>query len=205
MLPMQFHSFDRSVVVPVKKPPPGSLSVNTVGTPTTSGAVTAGSTPNIFAAATTTPKSMINTTGERWSALTVHTHMCCSIMHVVSCFLSFLELYVFYFIPNLASEIKNTLLSMTDTRRCVTTPFESYFSHNKAEKTQREPVLSADAFSVSSRLFLRERSRSIKTIQQVLNILAVDKSVNAPFKQVIQIKKSEKPLRYSIFFDPRAG
>uniref|UniRef100_A0A4W6FBE7 Neurobeachin n=1 Tax=Lates calcarifer TaxID=8187 RepID=A0A4W6FBE7_LATCA len=57
MLPMQFHSFDRSVVVPVKKPPPGSLSVNTVGTPTTSGAATAGSTPNIFAAATATPKS----------------------------------------------------------------------------------------------------------------------------------------------------
>lgn len=55
----------RSVVVPVKKPPPGSLSVNTVGTPTTSGAATAGSTPNIFAAATATPKSMINTTGER--------------------------------------------------------------------------------------------------------------------------------------------
>lgn len=59
----------RSVVVPVKKPPPGSLSVNTVGTPTTSGAATASSTPNIFAAATATPKSMINTTGERW-----HTH-----------------------------------------------------------------------------------------------------------------------------------
>uniref|UniRef100_A0A8C6LM26 Neurobeachin n=1 Tax=Nothobranchius furzeri TaxID=105023 RepID=A0A8C6LM26_NOTFU len=57
MLPMQFHSFDRSVVVPVKKPPPGSLSVNTVGTPTTSGSATPGSTPNIFAAATATPKS----------------------------------------------------------------------------------------------------------------------------------------------------
>uniref|UniRef100_A0A7N8XLQ6 Neurobeachin n=1 Tax=Mastacembelus armatus TaxID=205130 RepID=A0A7N8XLQ6_9TELE len=68
MLPMQFHSFDRSVVVPVKKPPPGSLSVNTVGTPTTSGAATAGSTPNIFAAATATPKSMINTTGAADSA-----------------------------------------------------------------------------------------------------------------------------------------
>ncbi|KAJ4929640.1 hypothetical protein JOQ06_018663, partial [Pogonophryne albipinna] len=62
MLPMQFHSFDRSVMVPVKKPPPGSLSVNTVGTPTTSGSAAAGSTPNIFAAATATPKSMINTT-----------------------------------------------------------------------------------------------------------------------------------------------
>ncbi|XP_037544228.1 neurobeachin [Nematolebias whitei] len=57
-----------SVVVPVKKPPPGSLSVNTVGTPTTSGAATAGSTPNIFAAATATPKSMINTTGATDSA-----------------------------------------------------------------------------------------------------------------------------------------
>ncbi|XP_061607927.1 neurobeachin a isoform X4 [Phyllopteryx taeniolatus] len=68
MLPMQFHSFDRSVVVPVKKPPPGSLSVNTVGTPTTAGAATAGSTPNIFAAATATPKSMINTTGATDSA-----------------------------------------------------------------------------------------------------------------------------------------
>uniref|UniRef100_A0A8C1LMD9 Neurobeachin a n=1 Tax=Cyprinus carpio TaxID=7962 RepID=A0A8C1LMD9_CYPCA len=32
MLPMQFHSFDRWA-----KPPPGSLAVNTVGTPTTSG------------------------------------------------------------------------------------------------------------------------------------------------------------------------
>lgn len=52
-------------MVPVKKPPPGSLSVNTVGTPPTSGTATAGSTPNIFAAATATPKSMINTTGER--------------------------------------------------------------------------------------------------------------------------------------------
>ncbi|KAL2094674.1 hypothetical protein ACEWY4_009393 [Coilia grayii] len=68
MLPMQFHSFDRSVVVPVKKPPPGSLAVNTVGTPTTSGAATPGSTPNIFAAATATPKSMINTTGATDSA-----------------------------------------------------------------------------------------------------------------------------------------
>ncbi|XP_061659146.1 neurobeachin a isoform X2 [Syngnathoides biaculeatus] len=68
MLPMQFHSFDRSVVVPVKKPPPGSLSVNTVGTPTTGGAATAASTPNIFAAATATPKSMINTTGATDSA-----------------------------------------------------------------------------------------------------------------------------------------
>uniref|UniRef100_A0A8B9H224 Neurobeachin a n=1 Tax=Astyanax mexicanus TaxID=7994 RepID=A0A8B9H224_ASTMX len=57
MLPMQFHSFDRSVVVPVKKPPPGSLAVNTVGTPTTCAVPSSGSTPNIFAAATATPKS----------------------------------------------------------------------------------------------------------------------------------------------------
>ncbi|KAM6985955.1 LOW QUALITY PROTEIN: neurobeachin a [Aplochiton taeniatus] len=68
MLPMQFHSFDRSVMVPVKKPPPGSMSVNTVGTPPIGGTVTPGSTPNIFAAATTTPKSMINTTGAADSA-----------------------------------------------------------------------------------------------------------------------------------------
>lgn len=65
----------RSVMVPVKKPPPGSLSVNTVGTPTTSGAATAGSTPNIFAAATATPKSMINTTGERQHSDLVHLQM----------------------------------------------------------------------------------------------------------------------------------
>uniref|UniRef100_A0A8C4I3R7 Neurobeachin n=1 Tax=Dicentrarchus labrax TaxID=13489 RepID=A0A8C4I3R7_DICLA len=65
MLPMQFHSFDRSVVVPVKKTSPGSLAVNTVGssTTTTSSGLTAGNTPNIFAAASATPKSMINTTG----------------------------------------------------------------------------------------------------------------------------------------------
>uniref|UniRef100_A0A8C9ZK33 Neurobeachin n=1 Tax=Sander lucioperca TaxID=283035 RepID=A0A8C9ZK33_SANLU len=64
MLPMQFHSFDRSVVVPVKKTSPGSLAVNTVGSSSsTSAGLTAGSTPNIFAAASATPKSMINTTG----------------------------------------------------------------------------------------------------------------------------------------------
>nr|XP_023681770.1 neurobeachin [Paramormyrops kingsleyae] len=78
-LPMQFHSFDRSVVVPVKKPPPGTLSVNTTGNPGASAAaaaaLAAGSTPNIFAAASTatsttsaTPKSMINTTGATDSA-----------------------------------------------------------------------------------------------------------------------------------------
>ncbi|XP_051521563.1 neurobeachin-like isoform X1 [Myxocyprinus asiaticus] len=59
MLPMQFHSFDRSVVVQAKKP----LMVNTVGSSGSSSALASGSTPNIFAAASTTPKSMINTTG----------------------------------------------------------------------------------------------------------------------------------------------
>ncbi|XP_073197965.1 neurobeachin isoform X6 [Lepidochelys kempii] len=60
ILPMQFHSFDRSVVVPVKKPPPGSLAVTTVGAASAGGVLPPGTTPNIFAA---TPKSMINTTG----------------------------------------------------------------------------------------------------------------------------------------------
>ncbi|XP_036393305.1 neurobeachin isoform X2 [Megalops cyprinoides] len=68
ILPMQFHSFDRSVVVPVKKPPPGSLAVNTVGNASTTGGLASGSTPNIFAAASATPKSMINTTGATDSA-----------------------------------------------------------------------------------------------------------------------------------------
>ncbi|KAF6084574.1 neurobeachin [Phyllostomus discolor] len=63
ILPMQFHSFDRSVVVPVKKPPPGSLAVTTVGAAATGTGLPTGSTPNIFAAAGATPKSMINTTG----------------------------------------------------------------------------------------------------------------------------------------------
>ncbi|XP_055751898.1 neurobeachin-like isoform X2 [Salvelinus fontinalis] len=67
MLPMQFHSFDRSVVVPVKKPPPGSLTVNTVGH-TSSSSLATGSTPNIFSAASNTAKSMINTTGATDSA-----------------------------------------------------------------------------------------------------------------------------------------
>ncbi|KAM3874724.1 neurobeachin-like [Diretmus argenteus] len=58
MLPMQFHSFDRSVMVPVKKPPPGSSLATTP-----SAGPGAGSTPNIFAATSTAPKSMINTTG----------------------------------------------------------------------------------------------------------------------------------------------
>ncbi|XP_068570905.1 neurobeachin isoform X3 [Cebidichthys violaceus] len=63
MLPMQFHSFDRSVVVPVKKTSPGSLTVNTVGSSSSTSGLTAGSTPNIFAAASANPRSMINTTG----------------------------------------------------------------------------------------------------------------------------------------------
>ncbi|XP_066478090.1 neurobeachin isoform X3 [Tiliqua scincoides] len=63
ILPMQFHSFDRSVVVPVKKPPPGSLAVTTVGAATTGGGLPPSTTPNIFAATGATPKSMINTTG----------------------------------------------------------------------------------------------------------------------------------------------
>ncbi|KAM3616421.1 uncharacterized protein V6R79_017627 [Siganus canaliculatus] len=64
MLPMQFHSFDRSVVVPVKKTSPGSLAVNLMGgSSSTSAGLTGGSTSNIFAAASATPKSMINTTG----------------------------------------------------------------------------------------------------------------------------------------------
>uniref|UniRef100_A0A673NIL8 Neurobeachin n=1 Tax=Sinocyclocheilus rhinocerous TaxID=307959 RepID=A0A673NIL8_9TELE len=64
MLPMQFHSFDRSVVVQAKKPLSG-LTVNTVGSSGSSSTLTSASTPNIFAAAASsaTPKSMINTTG----------------------------------------------------------------------------------------------------------------------------------------------
>ncbi|XP_041115991.1 neurobeachin a [Polyodon spathula] len=60
----------RSVVVPVKKPPPGSLAVNTVGAASAAGGLASGSTPNIFAAASATPKSMINTTGAAESAST---------------------------------------------------------------------------------------------------------------------------------------
>ncbi|XP_061683071.1 neurobeachin-like isoform X2 [Syngnathoides biaculeatus] len=58
-LPMQFHSFDRSVVVPVKKPPQGGLAVTTAGGSPSSCPVT----PNVFATASATPKSMINTMG----------------------------------------------------------------------------------------------------------------------------------------------
>ncbi|KAM3837157.1 neurobeachin isoform 1-T1 [Vipera latastei] len=60
ILPMQFHSFDRSVVVPVKKPPPGSLAVTTVGTTTAGGGLPPSSTPNIFAATGATPKSAVD-------------------------------------------------------------------------------------------------------------------------------------------------
>lgn len=49
--------------MPVKKPPPGSLAVTTVGTATAGGGLPPSSTPNIFAATGATPKSMINTTG----------------------------------------------------------------------------------------------------------------------------------------------
>ncbi|XP_050188392.1 neurobeachin isoform X2 [Myiozetetes cayanensis] len=60
ILPMQFHSFDRSVVVPVKKPPPGSLAVTTVGAATAGSGLPPGSTPNIFAATGATPKSAVD-------------------------------------------------------------------------------------------------------------------------------------------------
>ncbi|XP_053167812.1 neurobeachin isoform X3 [Hemicordylus capensis] len=60
ILPMQYHSFDRSVVVPVKKPPPGSLAVTTVGAATTGGGLPPSSTPNIFAATGATPKSAVD-------------------------------------------------------------------------------------------------------------------------------------------------
>ncbi|XP_040439938.1 neurobeachin isoform X2 [Falco naumanni] len=60
ILPMQFHSFDRSVVVPVKKPPPGSLAVTTVGAATPGSGLPPGSTPNIFAATGATPKSAVD-------------------------------------------------------------------------------------------------------------------------------------------------
>ncbi|XP_064029117.1 neurobeachin isoform X2 [Pogoniulus pusillus] len=60
ILPMQFHSFDRSVVVPVKKPPPGSLAVTTVGAAAAGSGLPPGSTPNIFAATGATPKSAVD-------------------------------------------------------------------------------------------------------------------------------------------------
>lgn len=53
----------RSVVVPVKKPPPGSLAVTTVGATAAGSGLPTGSTSSIFAAPGATPKSMINTTG----------------------------------------------------------------------------------------------------------------------------------------------
>ncbi|XP_038150368.1 neurobeachin [Cyprinodon tularosa] len=65
VLPVQFQSFDRSVVVPVKKSSPGSFAVNTLGASSTSASpgLLSCSAPNIFAAASATSKSMINTTG----------------------------------------------------------------------------------------------------------------------------------------------
>ena len=50
-------------MVPVKKPPPGSLAVTTVGATAAGSGLPTGSTSNIFAATGATPKSMINTTG----------------------------------------------------------------------------------------------------------------------------------------------
>ncbi|KAM9733236.1 neurobeachin isoform 4-T4 [Menidia menidia] len=64
VLPVQFHSFDRSVVLPVKKSSSGSLAGDPLGTSSsTPPGPTATTTPNIFATASATPKSMINTTG----------------------------------------------------------------------------------------------------------------------------------------------
>ncbi|GCB64346.1 hypothetical protein scyTo_0000265 [Scyliorhinus torazame] len=70
ILPMQFHSFDRSVVVPVKKPPPGSLAVNTVGGAGTTSNLVTGSATSVISPASATPKSMINTTGAAEAAST---------------------------------------------------------------------------------------------------------------------------------------
>ncbi|XP_069615076.1 neurobeachin isoform X3 [Ranitomeya imitator] len=67
ILPMQFHSFDRSVVVPVKKPPPGSLAVNTVGA-ASGGSLTPSTTPNIFASTGATPKSAVDSTSSSSSS-----------------------------------------------------------------------------------------------------------------------------------------
>ncbi|XP_061136528.1 neurobeachin-like [Syngnathus typhle] len=58
-LPVQFHSFDRSVVVPVKKSLSGGLAVTAAGDSPASGLPT----PNVFAATSSTPKSTINTMG----------------------------------------------------------------------------------------------------------------------------------------------
>ncbi|KAI2659699.1 Neurobeachin [Labeo rohita] len=54
MLPMQ------SVVVPVKKPPPGSLAVNTVGTPTTSGVPSSGSATDSASSSSSSSSSFVN-------------------------------------------------------------------------------------------------------------------------------------------------
>lgn len=74
----------RSVVVPVKKTSAGSLAVNTVGSSSNSAGVAAGSTPNIFASASTTPKSMINTTGRPRKGL-------CGTLHSSNIFAGFMS------------------------------------------------------------------------------------------------------------------
>ncbi|XP_030632108.1 neurobeachin isoform X2 [Chanos chanos] len=85
MQPMQFHSFDRSVVVPAKKPIPSSsgpavntggssgLAVNPGGNSGSSTVVAPGYTPSISAATSATPKSVINTTGATDSSSTAST------------------------------------------------------------------------------------------------------------------------------------
>lgn len=77
-----FFSFPpscRSVVVQAKKPLSG-LTVNTVGSSGSSSALTSGSTPNIFAATSATPKSMINTTGKHRSDVSIPSNLTSSIM-----------------------------------------------------------------------------------------------------------------------------
>ncbi|KTF89377.1 hypothetical protein cypCar_00001912 [Cyprinus carpio] len=50
----------KSVVVPVKKPPPGSLAVNTVGTPTTSGVPSSGSATDSASSSSSSSSSFVN-------------------------------------------------------------------------------------------------------------------------------------------------
>lgn len=70
-------------MVPVKKTSPGSLAVNTLGSSSsTSPGLTTGSTPNIFAATSATPKSMINTTGMLQTRLLEYNHVV-KILHSV--------------------------------------------------------------------------------------------------------------------------
>ncbi|XP_076833149.1 neurobeachin-like isoform X3 [Brachyhypopomus gauderio] len=77
-LPMQFHSFDRSVVVQTKKPPAGGVALNTVVGSGSSSIPNSGSSPNIFAAASATPKSMINTTGNTTGGADLASSSCSS-------------------------------------------------------------------------------------------------------------------------------